>query len=582
MHLLSTAADAGTVGQQQVAGSAGSAAEPAGFCNPLAGTPKQETAPQPFEKIPGPGAVDVEAYNARNHQYIVELHEKYGDIVAVDMSSMARAANGAPTKRVLFVRKPEMAKAVLRHSAFAKTWDAAEVSADTVDYVHNLVQPLLAGTVFNKQGEGGAHHGRMALRPMFNAVKQLSAGFAEQIDEALKAWPVDGGIDALGSCHDLIRQALLFAIAGSAAPRANAATESVFHEVMDYFVERYSSSGHDACATAEDEATMAKAMDAGLRIVQAWREHGQSGTSEAEQKTMLAVMSEAGNSDEEMAAMVINAIIAGAEAPASTLAQFLQELAFNAPLQTALAAEIAAGAPAGTEVLDVLDKLTFVDDCVMEALRFFAPATLVQRVAVKPTQLGGYEVPPGTVVGICVTAVHRDATVHENPWTFDPLGRRGKLNLQVLKEEDCFMTFGGGPRGCPGKNLGKMMLRIALAKIVQRSEFYSNQRRGCDHLSQPAGGGGKGIPKFVEWQVGGIPLQIRPQPLRTDSAEQQQRRPRGQWSAFLPSRYTVAAAGAAALLGLSNAIQPLLLELESAAGLSEWAEAALGVHNVTN
>merc|ERR1711871_1648508 len=154
---------------------------------------------------------------------------------------------------------------------------------------------------------------------------------------------------------------------------------------------------------------------------------------------MLSVMSAAGNTDEQMAAVVINAIIAGAEAPASTLAHLLQEMAFNPSLQAALAAEVAAVAPAGTEVLDVLDELELVDNCVMEALRFFAPATLVQRGAIKPTQLGGYQLPAGTVVGICITAVQRAPEVQENPWTFEP---RRKPNLTVLKSDNCFATFG--------------------------------------------------------------------------------------------------------------------------------------------
>lgn len=451
---------------------------------------------------------------------------------------------------------------MLRHSAFAKTWDAQEQSAETVDYVHNLIQPLLTGTVFNKQGVAGVHPGRLALRPMFNAAKQLSAGFAEQIDKALEAWPVEGRFEALGSSHDLIRQALLAAMVGGAATRANAATEATFHEVMEYFVARYASSGHDARATAEDEATMAKAMGAGLRIVRAWREHGQEGTSPAEGKTMLAVMSAEGNSDEQMAAMVINAIIAGAEAPASTLAHLLQEMAFNPPLQAALAAEVAAVAPKGTEVLDVLDDLELVDACVMEALRFFAPATLVQRVAIKPTQLGGYEIPAGTVVGICITAVHRDQKVHENPWAFD---HRRKLNLTVLKNDNCFATFGGGPRGCPGKYLGKMLLRIALAKIVQRSEFYSDKRRKDDHLTAVPGKSG-GIPKFVEWQVSGIPLLLRPQ---SRAAAPKERRPASSWLAsFALSAAT--AATVAVVLGAGHGLSLAELALPFVPAPSSW------------
>ena len=45
-------------------------------------------AAQPFAAIPGPGAADVEAYNSRNHQYLLELHERYGDIVAMDIRTL--------------------------------------------------------------------------------------------------------------------------------------------------------------------------------------------------------------------------------------------------------------------------------------------------------------------------------------------------------------------------------------------------------------------------------------------------------------------------------------------------------------
>ena len=459
-----------------------------------------------FASIPGPAATDAVAYNSRNHQYLLELHEEYGDIFALDVSSMARAATdyGAATKRVVFAREPGTVRSVLQSDhQFAKTWDAEDQGTESVDYVHNLVQPMLGGTVFNQQGEGGAHQGRLTLKPMFSAAKDLAPGFARQIDRALDAWPTEGRFDALAMCHDLIRQALLYAIGGGSASTADAATEETFHEVLDYFVGRYSGATHDATVTAEDEVMMAKAKDAGMRIVQAWREEG---SPETEDKTMLAVMAKAGNSDEEMAAMLVNAIIAGAEAPGSTLAQLLQELAFNPPLLAALQSETDAIAPAGTDVYAVNDKLKYVEATVFEALRFFAPATLVQRVAIEDTVLDGYEIPAGTVVGLCVTAIHRDEKTYANPWSFDPVGR-GKLNVYLLKKENCFMTFSGGPRGCPGKHLGIMMMRLALGKIVQRFEVSASWRRAGDHLNDTHLEA-RGLPKFVEWWADGIPLEI--------------------------------------------------------------------------
>ena len=320
-------------------------------------------------------------------------------------------------------------------------------------------------------------------------------------------------MDALGQCHDLMRQSLLAAIAGRAASAANAQTEDTFHEMLEYFIGRCKAPEHTATVTAEDEVMMGKAKDAGMRIVQAWRDAGgaqQERDHPEEGKTMLAVMDKAGNSDDEMASMLVNAIIAGAEAPGSTLAQLLQEVAFNAPLQQALVQEVSSVAKGG-EVYKVNAKLKYTEACVMEGLRFFAPATLVQRVAVVPTTLGGYTIPAGTVVGVCVTAVHRDAKNFANPWAFDPLSR-GKLNVHLLTEKKCFMTFSGGPRGCPGKHLGILMLRISLAKIMQRFELSASWRRGRDHLHAAGQDDGHGIPKFVEWQVKGIPVELKRRP----------------------------------------------------------------------
>merc|ERR1719487_2609882 len=95
-------------------------------------------------------------------------------------------------------------------------------------------------------------------------------------------------------------------------------------------------------------------------------------------------------------------VIAAAEATGSVLAQLLQELAFNKPVQEQILSEM------HTLSEDVADS-EYVQSCVMEGFRLFAPATLVQRVAVCDTELpGGVSIPAGTVVAVCVTAVHRN------------------------------------------------------------------------------------------------------------------------------------------------------------------------------
>ena len=462
----------------------------------------------PLAALPGPGDADPEAYNGRNHNYLIELHDQFGDIFAMNVSSMARTEAGKGLKTVVFVRDPEDCRTVLLSDDFSKTWDADDVGTTAVDYVHNLIQPMLTGTVFNQQGNGGVHPGRRSLRAMFMAAQAFTEGFAEHVTTALDrlAWEDGDEVDMLEVSHNLIRESLFVVIAGGAAEETHEATREVFHEAMQYFVQRYSAKEHSGEVNAEDEHWMGQLHDAGRTTVDGWRAHHNSLSDEekeskTEESTMLAVMDRHGFSRDEMAAMLVNAIIAGSEAPASSLAQTLQELAFNVPVQELLVKEVKKH---GT---DDVKKLRYLDAVMMEGLRRFAPATLVQRVATVDCEIKGYTIPAGTVVGVCVTAVHKNESAFEDDaWDFIP--NRGEdsddpLNLNMLTTKNPFMTFSGGPRGCPGKHIGVEMCRVALAKVMERFELLPSPRVNGQRSA------GNSIPKFVEWEIGGIPLAVR-------------------------------------------------------------------------
>ena len=84
----------------------------------------------------GPGAVNITEYNARNHRYLTELHEEYGDIYTMQVpGSVARAASGGDDNAVIFVRAPDDVRSVLTSESFGKTWGVAEdATTNTVSY----------------------------------------------------------------------------------------------------------------------------------------------------------------------------------------------------------------------------------------------------------------------------------------------------------------------------------------------------------------------------------------------------------------------------------------------------------------
>ena len=113
----------------------------------------------------------------------------------------------------------------------------------------------------------------------------------------------------------------------------------------------------------------------------------------ATRTSLLMKMVSENYSDEEMAAMLVNVLIAAEEAVTSTLAQILQEFAYNPSVRNAALRE------AINQEQEILSGetggLDYITNCALEGLRLFAPATLVKRQARKDTIVNNILIPEG-------------------------------------------------------------------------------------------------------------------------------------------------------------------------------------------
>ena len=115
-----------------------------------------------------------------------------------------------------------------------------------------------------------------------------------------------------------------------------------------------------------------------------------------------------------------------------------------------------------------LPNLPYLEAVVYEGLRRRPTnlATSVRRVK-QPFPLGGYLLPVGTVIAACYPALSVRQDLFPNPKSFDPNHFLGK-DLP----SDLWSPFGGvGPRTCMGKDLAVVVMKIALATIVARTEL---------------------------------------------------------------------------------------------------------------
>jgi cytochrome P450 len=115
------------------------------------------------------------------------------------------------------------------------------------------------------------------------------------------------------------------------------------------------------------------------------------------------------------------------------------------------------------------DDPALIDSAVEEMLRFRSPNQFGNRETTAEVDIGGYTVPAGRNLHLCIGAANRDPEVFEDPQRFD-IARRPNRHL----------AFAGGPHVCVGLTLARMEGRIAIQRFLARYPDYSlsDQRVG--------------------------------------------------------------------------------------------------------
>lgn len=111
---------------------------------------------------------------------------------------------------------------------------------------------------------------------------------------------------------------------------------------------------------------------------------------------------------------------------------------------------------------------------VHELLRWEGPLPTLPRLASKDARFAGTNIPAGTIMLFGLASSNRDPRVFEDPDTFDP---------ERIPED--ILTFGFGPKFCPGSHLARRELLTALTVVLER---LPGLRLSDPEGSQPRGG----------------------------------------------------------------------------------------------
>ncbi|OMO74058.1 Cytochrome P450 [Corchorus olitorius] len=115
-----------------------------------------------------------------------------------------------------------------------------------------------------------------------------------------------------------------------------------------------------------------------------------------------------------------------------------------------------------------LAKLPYLCCVVKETLRLYPPApTLLPHYASQDCEVGGYEIPKGTMLIVNAWAIHRDPSIWEEPTKFKP----ERFEASFEEKEGKFLPFGLGRRACPGATMGIRLIMLALGAAIHSFEW---------------------------------------------------------------------------------------------------------------
>lgn len=122
----------------------------------------------------------------------------------------------------------------------------------------------------------------------------------------------------------------------------------------------------------------------------------------------------------------------------------------------------------GPLALADLQRMSYLEQVVLEVERVHPPAGFGFRGVVEPFVLAGYRFPVGWQVLYSIEATHHDPAVYPDPGRFDPQRFHEPARVEAERRRRLELVgFGGGPRICMGMGLAKMLAKVIASHLLR-------------------------------------------------------------------------------------------------------------------
>jgi cytochrome P450 len=189
--------------------------------------------------------------------------------------------------------------------------------------------------------------------------------------------------------------------------------------------------------------------------------------------------------DRAMVGIFIGVLAAAFDTTSCGVTSMAYELARNPEWQLRLR-ESAAAEASGKLTHESVRKLDTIEWAWKESLRLYPVAADVPRRALRDVELGGYQIPAGTLVMALMAVTMNDPKLWKEPARFDPL-RFAPDRAEDKKVKGLFMPFGGGAHACIGAQLSTLEAKAFWHVMLSRCKFELARPYEAVHQLRPLG-----------------------------------------------------------------------------------------------
>lgn len=177
-------------------------------------------------------------------------------------------------------------------------------------------------------------------------------------------------------------------------------------------------------------------------------------------------------SPEELRDHSLTFLAAGHETTSTTLLWTFYELSRHPAIMKQCQDEIDSIFPKSTTDINLstedISKFVYIGQVFKESLRLHPPAQILARMTNDDVDIGKYRIPGGSILGICVLAVHRHQDFWDRPLEFLPDRFHPDNIKSTIKHPFQYIPFSSGPRNCIGARFATLEATAILILILRK------------------------------------------------------------------------------------------------------------------